>query len=131
MGENQQRSSKVLVVAREAATRSFVKRTLESVLLEADAASRLDRTLEALRAGVYAVLVLDPVLPRVDGIDLLRDLYRADPSLARRTVLIVERDSTLASAPALFSDCRRIDRPVLRQELIRAVSECLRESGTS
>lgn len=122
----------MLVVAGEAATRSFIKRTLESVLLEVETASRLESALPKLSSGEYGLIVLDPASPGVDGVDRLAELHRRDPSLARRTIILVEPGSQIADHLDSFPHCRTIDRPVMRSQLIIAVSECLREvSGRS
>jgi DNA-binding NtrC family response regulator len=121
--------NRVLVVAREAATRSFIQRTLESVLLEVVTSSRFENAIAKLRSGPFGVLVVDPTMPSVDGVDFLREVGRRDPSLARRTVIVIERGSSLLERLEAFPFSRRIDRPVVRQQLILAVSECLRESS--
>ncbi|HEY0591995.1 MAG TPA: response regulator [Thermoanaerobaculia bacterium] len=122
-------ANRVLVVAGEAATRGFIKRTLESVLLEVETASRLESALPKLTSGEYGLIVLDPPSPSVDGVDLLEELHRQDPSLARRTIILVEPGSPIVEHLRSFPNCRIIDRPVMRNQLILAVSECLREVG--
>lgn len=123
------RGNRVLVVAGEASVRAFIQRTLESVLLEVETASRFENAILKLRSGDFRVLVLDPTIPAVDGLDLLRELGREDRSLTRRTIVVVERESPMIEHLEAFPFCRRIERPVVRQQLILAVSECLRESS--
>jgi DNA-binding NtrC family response regulator len=129
MSEHPNPGNRVLVVAGEAATRSFIQRTLESVLLEVETASRFESAIAKLRSGSFGVLVVDPTMPSVDGVDFLHEASRADSSLTRRTVVVIERGSSLGERLDAFPSCRRIDRPVVRQQLILAVSECLRESS--
>lgn len=119
----------MLVVAGEAATRAFIKRTLESVLLEVEAASRIETALQKLRSGEFGVIVLDPTAPGVDGFDLLEEMSHQDPSLVRRTIIVVGPESRIVEHLGSFPHCRTIDRPVMRSQLIEAVSECLRESS--
>lgn len=129
MDGQRERGNRVLVVAGEAATRSFIQRTLESVLLEVETASRFESAIAKIRSGHFGVLVLDPTLPGVDGLDLLREISLENPSLALRTVVVVEPQTAVADRIADVPYCRRIQRPVVRQQLILAVSECLRESS--
>lgn len=129
MDEHSNRANRVLVVAGEAATRSFIQRTLESVLLEVETASRFESAIAKIRANQFGVLVLDPTIPGVDGIDLLREITRENHSLARRTIVVVEQQTAVADHIPDFPCCRWIQRPVVRQQLILAVSECLRESS--
>jgi CheY-like chemotaxis protein len=121
-------SSRVLVVIGESASRSFVVRILESVLLEVDSASRYEEALEKLNQHYRpAALIIDPTIPRVDGVELIRKIHDERPDLLHRTIIITEPASPLAERIRRESPCRQIQRPVLRHELIEAVSECLRE----
>ena len=121
-------SSRVLVVIGESASRSFVVRILESVLLDVDSASRYEEALEKLKPDYRpAALIIDPTIPRVDGVELIRKIHAERPDLLDRTIVITEPGSSLAEQIRRESPCRQIQRPVLRHELIEAVSECLRE----
>lgn len=124
-------ANKVLVVAGEAATRSFIKRTLESVLLEVETASRVKSALPKIRSGAFGLIILDPTMPSVDGLDLMEELHAEDPSLARRTIVIIEPGSSIAERLGSFLLSRTIDRPIMRSQLILAVSECLRQERPS
>lgn len=120
--------SRVLVVIGESASRSFVVRILESVLLEVDSASRYEEALEKLKPEYRpAALIIDPTVPRVDGVELIRRIHAERPDLLNRTIVITEPASPLAEQIRRESPCRQIQRPVLRHELIEAVSACLRE----
>lgn len=121
--------SRVLVVIGESASRAFVVRILESVLLEVDSASRYEEALEKLLNRHYrpAALIIDPTIPRVDGVELIRKIHAERPDLLNRTIVIAEQASPLSERIRRESPCRQIQRPVLRHELIEAVSECLRE----
>lgn len=122
--------SRVLVVVGESACRSFVARTLESVLLNVDTAARYEEALEHLRARAYAVLVIDPSLPRVDGVELMKKIHDEQPDLIGRSIVIAEPDSAIAERIPGSQPLRKIQKPVLRHELIQAVSECLREPSS-
>ncbi len=131
MGKQQNSGSRVLVVAGEAATRSFIKRTLESVLLDVEAVSRFDNAILKIRSGGFGLVVLDPTVSTRESVDLLQQLHREDPALARRTVVVIDPASSANGHLDAFPFLRRIDRPVLRDQLILAISECLRETGAS
>lgn len=121
-------ASRVLVVIGESASRSFVVRILESVLLEVDSATRYEEALERLNQHqLPAVLVIDPTIPRIDGVELLRTLQEERPELLERTIVIAEPGSPVSERIRREVACRQIQRPVLRHELIEAVSDCLRE----
>ncbi|HVR42879.1 MAG TPA: response regulator [Thermoanaerobaculia bacterium] len=122
-----QASNRVLVVIGEPASRAFVSRVLESVLMDVRAASRYEQAMELIRNEAFGLLIVDPTLPRVDGVELLREIRREHPTLIRKTIVIVDAGTPLAEKFEELSPCRLIDRPVLRQQLITAVSDCLKE----
>lgn len=124
-------SNRVLVIVGEPATQSFIKRTLESVLLEVDTASRYEQALEKIHARSWALVIIDPTLPRVDGLELLRELKKISPATLHKTIVIAEPHTLNAERIAGEFACKRIEKPVTRQELIQAVSECLREPNES
>jgi CheY-like chemotaxis protein len=121
-------TSRVLVVIGESASRSFVVRILESVLLEVDCASSYEEALEKLKQHYRpAAVIIDPTIPRVDGVELIRKIHHERPDLLDRTIVIAEPASPLSERIRRESPCRQIQRPVLRHELIESVSKCLRE----
>ena len=71
--------TKVLVVDDEPRIASFVSRALSAEGLQVDAALDGRRGLELARSGRYALVVLDLLLPGVDGVSVLRDLMQARP----------------------------------------------------
>jgi two-component system, OmpR family, response regulator len=71
---------RVLVVDDEARIVSFVSRTLSAEGFQVDGAMDGARGLELARTGDYELVVLDLLLPKVDGVSLLQELMEARPS---------------------------------------------------
>lgn len=71
--------TRVLVVDDEPRITSFVARALSAEGLQVDAAQDGRRGLELARSGRYGLVVLDLLLPGMDGVSLLRDLMRSRP----------------------------------------------------
>ena len=71
--------ARVLVVDDEPRITSFVSRALSAEGLHVDAAPDGRRALELARTGRYALVVLDLLLPGVDGLSVLRDLMQSRP----------------------------------------------------
>lgn len=115
----------MLLVAGDPAHRVRLRRILESVLLAVSEASHLGDAVQKLLAHPFAAAVIDPTLPRVDGVEILREIERLDRKLLHRTIVLVEPGSALAGGLADFSVCRFLEKPVGRAPLIRTVSECL------
>ena len=71
--------TRVLVVDDEPRITSFVARALAAEGLKVDAAGDGRRGLELARTGRYGLVVLDLLLPGIDGKSLLRDLMQSRP----------------------------------------------------
>ncbi|HSJ50960.1 MAG TPA: response regulator transcription factor [Actinomycetota bacterium] len=71
--------TRVLVVDDEPRITSFVARALSAEGLQVDAVQDGRRGLELARTGRYGLVVLDLLLPGIDGVSLLRDLMRTRP----------------------------------------------------
>jgi two-component system OmpR family response regulator len=71
--------TRVLVVDDEPRITSFVARALSAEGLQVDAAQDGRRGLELARTGRYGLVVLDLLLPGIDGVSLLRDLMQTRP----------------------------------------------------
>jgi two-component system OmpR family response regulator len=71
---------RVLVVDDEARIVSFISRTLSAEGFRVDGALDGARGLELARTGDYELVVLDLLLPKLDGVSLLQELMEARPS---------------------------------------------------
>jgi len=71
---------RVLVVDDEPRIVSFVSRALSAEGLQVDGAMDGARGLELARTGGYELVVLDLLLPSLDGVLLLHELMEARPS---------------------------------------------------
>jgi DNA-binding response OmpR family regulator len=71
--------ARVLVVDDEPRITSFVSRALSAEGFQVDAAADGRRGLELARTGRYSLVVLDLLLPGMDGVSVLRDLMQSRP----------------------------------------------------
>ena len=71
--------ARVLVVDDESRIANFVSRALSAEGFQVDAAQDGVRGLELARTGGYALIVLDLLLPGMDGVSVLRNLMQARP----------------------------------------------------
>jgi DNA-binding response OmpR family regulator len=74
--------SRVLVVDDEPRITGFVSRALAGAGLEVEAASDGQVALELARSGRYDLVVLDLMLPGLDGVEVLRGIVAEDPAPA-------------------------------------------------
>src|SRR4249919_3550692 len=86
--------TRVLVVDDEPRIASFVSRALSAEGFQVDAAPDGRRGLELARSGRYALVVLDLLLPGMDGVSVLRDLMQVRPD---QRVLVLSAISDVQS----------------------------------
>jgi CheY-like chemotaxis protein len=113
----------VLVVDDDSGTRALLRVNLESAGFQVELAGDGQQGLLKARALRPAVIVLDVILPKLDGWDFLAQI-KADPVLAAIPVLVVsavdERGRGFALGAADY-----IVKPVGRDELLAAVRRAL------
>src|SRR5256885_16963926 len=72
---------RILVIEDESRIRSFVARGLEADGFAVDGADNGQDGLERAVRGTYDLVVLDLLLPKLDGLSVLRELHRRSPEL--------------------------------------------------
>ena len=72
---------RILVIEDESRIRSFVARGLEADGFAVDAADNGQDGLDRALRGSYDLVVLDLLLPKLDGLSVLRELHRRSPEL--------------------------------------------------
>jgi DNA-binding response OmpR family regulator len=72
---------RILVTEDEPRIQAFVSRALEAEGFATDGAENGERALELARREHYDLVVLDLLLPRVDGLSVLRELRHINPEL--------------------------------------------------
>jgi DNA-binding response OmpR family regulator len=83
---------RILVIEDESRILSFLSRALEAEGFDVDGADNGSDGLERAVRGAYDLVVLDLLLPRLDGLSVLRELHRRRPELP---VVIVSARSDL------------------------------------
>jgi DNA-binding response OmpR family regulator len=71
----------ILVIEDESRIRSFLSRALEAEGFAVDGADNGPDGLERALRGTYDLVILDLLLPRLDGLSVLRELHRRRPDL--------------------------------------------------
>src|SRR3954469_1642451 len=82
----------ILVIEDESRIRSFLSRALEAEGFAVDGADNGPDGLERAVRGTHDLVILDLLLPRVDGLSVLRELHQSRPDLP---VVIVSARSDL------------------------------------
>lgn len=126
-----QSSHRVLLVSGDPASRNSLKPTLESVLLEVELVSQADAALELLKNESFGLVIVDASLPRLDALELLREMRRSHASILRRTIVLVNPHDPICEKILPLEPCHMLERLPLRHQLIHAVSDCLRQQESS
>ncbi len=116
----------VLVVEDESALASAMAEGLRDAGFSVDRAGDGEEALELVRAHVYAIVICDLKMPRLDGIGFYRAIAATAPALARR-VIFVTGDIIDAEAERFLEEtgCRFLTKPFRLAELQRVAREAL------
>jgi CheY-like chemotaxis protein len=116
---------KALVVEDDAATRDLLRRLVQSQQCDVDEAADGEAAIELLDNNEYGVVLLDLVLPKMSGADVLDHIYATNPSLLER--IIVVTGLNIDEVRKLFPTvCVALPKPVMPQRLMDSIHKCLR-----
>jgi DNA-binding response OmpR family regulator len=118
---------RILVVEDEPGILAFVTRALRADGFTIDAATDGAQALGCLNRQRYDLVVLDLLLPRVDGLSVLRHIREAQPELP---VVIVSARTDLSTKLRGFDlgACDYVSKPFALDELIARIRAHLRRS---
>lgn len=77
--------------------------------------------LDRIRENAYDIIVLDILMPYVDGYEVMRHLKTQAPDILNRTVVVSRLN--LKDMQVFFPGCRLIQKPASREDLLRAARE--------
>jgi two-component system, OmpR family, response regulator MprA len=119
---------RVLVVDDDESIRVLIQRLLSKHGYLVETACDGGVALDKLAKEKYDALVLDLMMPRVDGFTVIRQLIETNPEIVAKTVVATAypRDVTRRQ---LDEVCKVIIKPFDTSQLVEAVRECVeRES---
>jgi len=118
---------KILVVEDEKKVSSFIKRGLEEEKYEVDAAFDGDEGLSMAMSGQYDLIILDWMLPKRDGIAVLKELRRDKSGLP--VLMLTAKDSVEDIVAGLDSGSDDyLTKPFAFAELLARVRALVRRS---
>lgn len=116
---------KALVVEDDGATRQLLRRLVESQQCDVDEAADGEAAIDLLDNNDYGVVLLDLVLPKMSGADVLDHLHHHNPAMLER--IIVVTGLNLDEVRKLFPTvCNALPKPVMPQRLMDSIHKCLR-----
>jgi DNA-binding response OmpR family regulator len=125
--------SRALIVEDDAAARGLFGQLLESLDFAFDLAADGEEALRCLGENEYDVILLDIVLPKVSGIEVLESLHRLRPHLLGKVIVVTGLD--IREIRSLFPAVHEtLSKPVLPGRLREAVRSCVtrrRQTGAA
>jgi DNA-binding response OmpR family regulator len=116
-------SKKILIVDDDDAIRNMVERVLRREHFEVESARDGFEAIEKLSRNDYATVLLDLMMPRIDGIGVLRFLeteHKAPPRVIVMTANLQGADETREAKPVF----RILPKPFDIHQLVSHVREC-------
>jgi len=114
---------RVLVVDDDVSIRVLVSRVLSRAAYEVEVARDGAEAIEMLARNHYSAIVLDLMMPRVDGVGVVKYLTEHDSETLKNVIVL-----TAFGAKALSSVCppvgRFLEKPFDVDALMREVTEC-------
>ncbi|HEY8131322.1 MAG TPA: response regulator [Thermoanaerobaculia bacterium] len=104
-------SKKVLIVDDDEGIRVMVERVLRREHFEVDTARDGFEAIEKLAHNDYKAILLDLMMPRVDGLDVLRFLQEQRPDLEPAVIVMTADSPRAAEAAKLRNASRFLTKP--------------------
>lgn len=117
------KSPRVLVADDEEAIRTLVVRLLRRAGFQAVEATDGQHAIEQLDAAEFDAVVLDLMMPRVDGFGVMNHLIETQPRMMEKTVVMTAFPKT-AAKERLHHLCCILSKPFDTGELIHLVRNC-------
>ena len=118
------RPNRILVVDDDDAIRVMVERVLRRERFEVDTARDGFEAIEKLAKNDYGTILLDLMMPRVDGHGVLRYLEKNHPETARSVIIMTANLPSGRDAAASQPIFRVLSKPFDLQQLIENVRAC-------
>jgi len=119
---------KALIVEDDAPTRAALTDLVANAGFDIDQASDGELAVGLLTRNTYDVVVLDLILPKISGTDIMEYLHCTKPHVLTKVVVVTGLD--VEEIRKLFPDvCDALGKPVVPNRLLRAVRNCVGDSG--
>ncbi len=116
--------NRILIVDDDPVTLAFAARALERDSFHVDRAHDGVEAIEKLKANEYSVIVLDILMPKLDGFGVLHYLSENRPELRQRVLIITALPGDQLAATKLEGICGVMNKPVEASELCARVRAC-------
>jgi CheY-like chemotaxis protein len=119
-----ERAGRILVADDESSIRILVSRLLQRANYDVVEAADGVEALEQLAANEFDALVLDLMMPRVDGFAVVDNLIETQPTMLARTIILTAFPRA-AAKERLHHLCRVLSKPFELEEFLSEVASCV------
>ncbi|OGC92233.1 hypothetical protein A3D85_00195 [Candidatus Amesbacteria bacterium RIFCSPHIGHO2_02_FULL_47_9] len=122
--------TKILVVEDDQALRDLYVIILQDAGFAVDQAADGEEAYELLKKGGYDLVLLDIVLPKLDGIHLLENLHQSPPSLPNKKIVVLSNlghDEIIGNAISLGASGYLIKSDYTPDQIVTRVREFLND----
>lgn len=120
--------ARILIVEDEQYLRDLYAELLKSEGHQIELAQDGEKALELMQKGGYDLVLLDLILPKISGVEILKSLQEKHSENENKTILIltnVAKDSTIADAVTLGIKGYLIKSELTPQQLVEEVKKHL------
>jgi DNA-binding NtrC family response regulator len=119
---------RVLIVEDDSTTRAALRIILEREGCEVDLAVDGERAVAFISQSAYDAVVLDIVLPKMSGTDVMEFIASTRPTMLESVIVVTGLE--VGEIRKLFPTvCEALSKPVMPTRLIAAVRRCLGAAG--
>jgi len=121
----------VLVIDDDAAIRHLITTLLRRANANVETAPDGRDALARLKSRPYSVVILDLMMPAVDGFEVLERVSQTMPELLKRIIVLTAvSQNTLGKLTAEAQVWRVIRKPFDIDDLLRSVADCAAQPGS-
>lgn len=119
-------TSRVLVVDDEPPVRALIARILSRHGYDVDDAADGQEAIEKIDAGPYDAIVLDLMMPKIDGFGVISHLAEHRPEMVAK-IVVATAFPRAALDQRIHHVCHVISKPFEITELLQNIAECAGE----
>ncbi|MEK6371877.1 MAG: response regulator [Acidobacteriota bacterium] len=115
---------RALVVEDDNVTRNLLRQLLLNAGCDVDEATDGEQAIDRLAVEKYSVILLDIVLPKLSGTDVMDFLREQDPDALEHVIVVTGLN--VEEIRKLFPTvCHALGKPVIPTRLLASVQQCL------
>lgn len=116
--------TRALIVEDDPTSRALLRALIESMGCEVDEAVDGEQAIERLDEYDYSVVLLDIVLPKLSGTQVMEHLFKTNPDKLERVIVVtgLNVDDIRRLFPTV---CHALSKPVMPGRLKESITKCL------